>query len=406
MGRICRGLQRLATRALTIRQATHVSDSKSTFNNLVSNKYNLRNIEELPNLKSMGALKMEAIGNPPSAMSIGLPPSLPIYLRRHSILAIQGDSLHITITNVTVHFLKRLLYGNFVSKFQKLVGTEPISLIVTSTPLTWLSSIVRNTTTKSFASVALDGACDWAILKPDALHLYAGPSVNVGIHALPRRISRQLARHLGTRGKESTGLFRWTRAGYTFVSGRGTIGIAGNGVIYALQIAEGDELSINRDNLVGLSVNGPHDLQNCVIQYSHPVSEEVRKESQADFTQPRVVSVRSWHDLVINSKNLYWMLRGFFDNLRSKVSRHHVGDVNFVRVIGPRSILMQSGGSNQSFESSYKLGSPERAKPTAQMDRSPADYLNVVTIDASGNPSIQSTADFNDRVAEFQKHRS
>lgn len=405
MARNCTCLQLLATRALTIKQAPHVIDSTSTFNNFVSNKSNLRSVEELPNLKSMGALKMEAIGNPPSAMSIGIPPSLPIYFRRHTLLAIQGDPLHISITNATVHFLKRLLFGNFVSRFQKLVGTEPLSLIVTSTPVSRLPSIIKNTTNKSFASLALDGICDWAILKPDALHVYAGPSVNIELYGLPRKISRQLARHLGTTGKESTGLFRWTRAGYTFVSGRGNIGIAGNGVIYALQIAEGEELSINRENLVGLSVNGPHDLQNCVIKYSHPVSEGVRKNIPASFTPPRVARVSSWHDFVINSKFYYWMFRGFLDNLRLKAPQHLVGNMDFVRVIGPRSILMQSGGSQQSFESSFKLGSTKGVKPTAQEERSPADYLNVVTIDASGKPSIESTADFRDRVAELEKHR-
>lgn len=408
-------LHRSSIRALTIKQAPHVSNSTSVLNNSISNTSNIESVEDLPNLKSMGTVKMEAVGVPPSAMSIGVPPSLPVYFRRRTLLAIQANHKHISLSNNTIQLFKRLFYGNFVSRYQSLIGTEPFSLMVTASPLTVLPSIFKNTTSKSFASISLDGISDWAILKPDALHIYAGPSLNIDMFRLPRQISRQLAKRLDTSTKSLTGLFHWARPGYTFVSGRGNIGISGNGVVYSVQIAEGEELSINKNNLVALSVNGPHDIQNCVIKYTYPVSDKVKEIVTTEIAPPRMAQIRNWHDFVINSKYYAWKVSKFFQKFRNQLlPKLLVGNMDFVRVIGPRSVLLQSGSPQQSFERTFHLPGlnssnlvgVETPKLPVSTERAPADYLNIVSFDAEGKPSIRSTNDFKDTVKDLERHRS
>lgn len=400
--------QRQFIRALTIKQAPQVSISQSIISNSTSNAKNIEDIEALPNLKTKEAVTMEALGTPPSVMSIGTPPSLPVYVRRRTLLTIQGVYEHMSISNETRHFFKRLLYGNFVSRYQKLVGTEPFSLLVTSNPPSLLPSLYLNRSSRAFASINLDGINDWAILKPDALHAYAGPSLNIGMYRLPLRISRQLARRINLSDRESTGLFRWTRSGYTFVNGRGSIGLAANGVIYSVDVADGEEVSVNRDNLVALSVNGPYDLRNCVVNYTF------RSDGKIPVAPapPKMAQINSWSDFVVNTKYYWWKLSSFVQRFRRDPPKLLVGYLDFVRVIGPRTILLQSGSKHQSFERNFLLPTIAPPKvtttgpPGTEVEKTPSDYLNVVTIDPVKGPSIASASDFKDAVKELEKHRT
>lgn len=394
--RVCFTQQQFA-RWLTIQQGPQVSISKSVFNNSKINSKNIGNVEALPNFKSMGSVTMEAVGVPPSAMAVGVPPSLPVYVRRGTILTIQGDHKQIAASNIMILFLKRLFYGNFVSRYQKLISTEPFSLLVTSNSPTLFPSLFLNSTSKSFASVGLDGLNDWAILKRDALHIYSGPSLNIGMFKLPNKISRQLAKRLDLSRKENTGLFHWGKSGFTFVNGRGSIGLVGNGVIYSVEVAEGDELSVNKDSLVAVSVNGPYDLQNCIIRYAYPVAKEnIKFMTNAPL---RIAQPRSLKAFLTNTKFYFWKLFSTFKKLRSDTSN---ASTNFVRVIGPRSILLQSGNPNQSFEPHFM---PSTHAKLSESQKTSGDYLNIVTIDRDGFPKISSTKDFKDTVQKIEKRK-
>lgn len=397
----CGVMRRISVRALTIKQAPQVSTSSSVLNNSINNAKNIENVEALPNLKTMGSVKMEAVGIPPSAMTIGVPPSLPVYVRRRTLLTIQGKHENITASSETIQFLKRFVLGNFVSRYQKLIGTEPFSLMVTSNPLTVFPSLFRNGTSKSFASIKLDGINDWALLKSDALHAYSGPSININMYRLPKKISSQLSRRLKLSTKELTGLFHWARSGFTFVTGRGSIGLVGNGVIYSVNIAEGEELSINRNSLVAISVNGPYDLQNCVVKYTHPMSNRDR-EVVIFPPPPKIAQIRTLSELVTNVKYYWSKVLSLFQKFGRQPSNVLVGQLEFVRVIGPRSVLVQSGSPYQSFERNFllpKFGVSKFQTP----ERTPSDFLNVVSIDPKEGPSISSVTDFKDAVRNIEK---
>lgn len=400
----CGYIQRVFVRTLTIKQAPQVSSSVSVLSNSISDAKNIENVEALPNLKTMGTVKMEAVGTPPSVLTVGTPPSLPLFVRRRTILTIQGNHQNISASNETIHWFKRLIHGNFVSRYQKLLGTEPFSVLVTSSSPTIFPSLFLNTTTKSCATINLDGVNDWAFFKPHALHAYSGPSLNIDIYRLPKRISLQLSRRLKLSSKDSTGLYHWSRSGYTFVNGRGSVALVGNGVIYSVNIADGEELLINREHLLGLSVNGPYDLQNCVAKYSYSLK-KAEKTIIAETPPPKMAQVTSWSDFVVNAKYYWWKVSSFLATVKNKSPDVLVGNQTFLRVVGPRTVLLQSGGSHQSFERNHQLptlGQEEVQEPVLTS----SDFLNIVTIDPKNGPTISSVSDFKDTVQDLQKHRS
>lgn len=398
MSRI-RSCKRLVlTRLLIINQAPAASSS-AALNNSVSKKENL-DVENLPSLKTTDVVKLEVVGVPPSVMSVSAPPSVEVYVRKGSLLTLQGNLRHITSSFQMLSPLKRLLYGNFAASYQKLIATGPISMLVTSNSPGLLAGWFLKSTTRSFASVSLDGKNDWAILKKDALHIFAGHSLNISMHPVPRRISRKLAKTLNFSTKEYTGLHKWSRLGFTFVSGRGVLGLVGNGLVYSANLLEGEEVSICKNNLLAVSVNGPYDLQNCVVKYNYPI-EKVASQSRV-ILPVSIFHVKKWSDFVASCKHYYSKLSGFGTLFKSTSTNFLVGNQDFVTVIGPRTVLLQSGAPYESFERNFLL--PKFPKKDMEFTKkSSSDYLHYVTFDSVKGAKIESTPDFKDSIKGVKK---
>lgn len=380
---------RFLIRRLHVTQAPIVSTSVSSS----TSGPHIGDVPPLPVLETVDQVRLETVGLPPSVASVSVPPSVPVFVRRNTLLSIHGSWRTISSSAVAPEWLKRWIYGNHVARYQRLVSTDPFSLLVTANSPTWVPSLFSNITPKSIAPVTLDGLNDWAILKRDALHVYAGPSLNIGLYPVPLRILRRFARALGSGSRLATGLAHWARWGYTFVSGRGVLGLVGHGLLYAATVGEGEELSVNRNSLVAVSVNGPYDLQNCVVKHSDPAKAAVEEPAP-----PRMAQITSWNDFIVNSKYYWWKVTRVF---RSDTPNMLVGRTEFVRVFGPRTILLQSGNPHQAFERNFRL--PELSATSEPPAKSAEDYLNIVTFDQSGSPLIQSTKDFKDAVRAIEK---
>lgn len=326
-------------------------------------------------------VRLQALGSPPSVASVAVPPSLPVFVRRGSVLAVLGRTDRIVSAFVAPMWLRRLTLGNIVLRYQRLVATEPFAVLASaSAPSLW-PRLVRRATPRSFASLTLDGTADWAVLKRDALQVYAGPALTLSVHAAPQRISRRLAQTLNTL-RIPTGL---RRTGYTFVSGRGVVALAGHGLVYAARVAADEQLTVARSSIVAISVNGPHDLHNCVAQMPQT------QASAGSATSSAGSSARKWTDL--KWKDVVPWVRGVWLKL-VLAPRWGLG---FVRVLGPRTVLLQSGGAQQMWEHTV------RGPRLALAPKVSADYLNVVTFDQAHRPEIRSTLDFGEAVRAIEK---
>lgn len=353
---------------------------------------NLGHVKSLPKLNTVDEVQLEAIGSPPSALTIGAPPSLPVYIRRHTLLTLQANLANIKLTSKFVDPFRRLLYGNFASRFQEVLSSSSFTMMVSSNTPTLFPAVFRKTTPKSFATVSVDGTKDWAFLKRDALQVYTGPSLDISTRKLPSKISKRLSKNLNLSSRKPTGLSSWFKRGFIFVHGRGALGLVGSGLVYSATIAEGEEIAVNKNSLIGVSVNGPHDLQNCVIEFSNPVT-----YLNIKFVNPkRPMHLKTAMDFVLEAKFYYCKTLQVTQRLKHKVFEENQ---DFVRVIGPRSILLQSGSPQELFEKSLELS---RLATQFTLDTSanqesvkaPSDYLNVVTVAAGEKATIQSVADF------------
>lgn len=358
------------------------------------NANNLTQVYSLPKLSSNTQLKLEIVGYPPSALSVLVPPSLAVNIRRGSLMALQGNLTSVSMTPQLLSALKRMLYGMRNTRYTQVLSTETIQLLVSAKTELLFPRLFKTATPRSFATVALDGQSDWAILKRDALHVYGGPSLTVATHKIPQKISRAFAKSLNSLVRIETGLFSWLRPGYTFVGGRGVLGIVGNGLVYSVTVAEGEELAINKSCLVAISVDGPKDLQNCAVKYERNSVHIPTVISPP----PRVAKIQTATDLLINMKHYAWVAAKAVKDAWLWFRRQISETSGFVKIVGPRKMLLQSGEPHNRYERTYHLPSLESFGVAAPIPGTPvprvaADYLNNVTVGPKG-VTIESTDSF------------
>lgn len=396
-------------RARHLRHIRHVSVTPSSVvgsssaGSTVTSPQNIQDAHELVDAKVLETARLQALGVPPTILSVDSPASVPLYIRRGSLLSIYGigaDS-HVRNSLDIVNPIKHFLYGNYVSAYQKLVATSPFSVLVSSTARRILPLTSSN---KSFVSLNLDGTTDWAILDNEALHVYTGNSLNVSLHRLPYTVTRQLAKAKKLSFKTSTGLNKWNKFGFTLLSGRGQAGLVGKGTIYNVNLQENEEILVNKNNLLGISVNGPYDLGNCVVKYDAPASPQ---EQQA-LTPARVETPSPTGS--VSDQIKYWVALSsqWVSSLKSALARlqpHHflVGTQQFVRVIGPRNLLLQANLTRQYDFGTSGSGTTEVAEPKSPDHKDPQDYLNYVTIGSSGKARFESTPNFSQSVKAIEK---
>lgn len=358
------------------------------------NSQNLAQVYKLPKLNASNELKLEIVGDPPSAASLVIPPSLPVNIRRGSLLALQGNPSNVSMTPKYLNAAKRLLYGNLSSRYTLIVSTETIQMLVSARAQTIIPRLFRNTTPRAFASITLDGKSDWALIKRDALQVYGGSSLVVETVKIPQKISRQLAKALGSRIRANTGLFSWLRPGYTFVGGRGIIGVVGNGLVYSVDVAEGEEFAVNKSCLVGFSVNGPKDIQNVAVKHE----QTPLHVPAVIMPPPKVARMQTRTDVLINLKHYSWLAAKAIKDAWLFVRRHTSETPGFIRIVGPRTVLVQSGEPFNRYERSFQLASLESYGVPVPANEGPvprvaADYLNTVTVGPRGT-TIESTESF------------
>ncbi|EMG46239.1 AIM24 Altered inheritance of mitochondria protein 24 [Candida maltosa Xu316] len=381
---------------------------------------NIREAQELTSYRSLETPEFTALNTPPSIISINTPPSVPIHIRRGSLLSIYG--LHEISTLESVRsslefpmFWKRLMYGGYVSGYQKLISTTPFSVLV--------SSLSRNDHAKkggnkSFANLILDGTTDWAVLERNAIQVYCGNSLVLGMYRIPNFISKKLSKKITASGgggggkRDKTGLFSWFKSGYCLISGRGKVGLVGNGSVYNLNLNENEEILINKENLLAISVNGPYDLQNCIVKYEFPVSNALQGDVTAPIKKPVLLEPTTWGQVVYRTRQVgNWLLdswkliQKYTIGIKSTSYNYLVGNQEFVKVIGPRNLLLQSNTQSGTYLPPIRRRSIETVIPsnteqttTTPVTKSSNDYLNYVTIEKGKGAVFKSTPDFSETV--------
>ncbi len=293
-------------------------------------------------------------------MSIYVPSSLPFYTRRGSLISIQGDtgsSITNTFSSLSAkNIIFNLLLG-FPVVYQKIDSLSSLSLLVSS-------ETSSNRPLPSLTSLTLDGRVDWAIFPKSSVHCYIGNALII------RPIWRSL-KSIFTKKKVTSGLTSLKTLGVTYISGRGTIGLKGDGQIYQIKLKENEDIMLHGRSLLGMSVNSVKDVDSAISSFTLKKSESTSiKETEVDIQSnklsPPLEIVHSEEYLSSLPSNTSWRLLStkLLEGLKRILSYSQIilstaskyilkslyGNEGFVRISGPRVILIQSD--------SFKMGFP------------------------------------------------
>lgn len=341
---------------------------------------NIQNVKKLVNNEIIDTPNLVPIDD--TILSVELPPSIPIYMKRGSLVSIYG------ISNLSTASISNLLefqnimkafYGDFNLLYSKIISTSKISLLITANKKNWMN-LSRVTNSKSLSILNLDGSTDWALLQKGFLQFYIGNSLKISNFVLPKKISKKLSQLKQIPTATNTGLRSWFNYSYTLLSGRGQLGLTGNGSIYNINLIENEELLINKKNLLAITVNGPHDLQNCTVSYTSSENAPVPTRTTNLTSSPRVN----------NYINKFLQTLGL---IKLHTNNYLIGNQQFIKVMGPRNLLIQS-------DINFKIPQIPKEdinKSLKLFNAKSKDFLNYVNVN-NASAKITSTENFKDTL--------
>lgn len=335
--------------------------------------------------------QFEAVGQPPSVLAAHGTPSVPLYVKRGSIMSIygvQGALLDNVSSRLSLFApLRSFFMGNHNSAYQRIVSTSPFSLLITTNS----KKLFGNLSQKTFAVMNLQGTLDWAIINNNAIHAYFGSSLIRRLHLIPRRISKRFSKASGLPTSTNTGLFKWFRPGYTLLSGRGTVALVGSGNIYNVRLEDGEQAVVSKNNLLGLTVSGPHDIQNSIFRFRSTLN-LIDLRDAAD--KRKIHPFESFSNFLLYLQMMSLSTLNFLKDSLSRSVRYIDGTEDLVVVTGPRDLLLQSGVPQSNLLN--RAPSDQYSQSSIAPTDTTADFLNYVTVDKNGT-KIESTPDFRRR---------
>ncbi|GMG55991.1 unnamed protein product [Ambrosiozyma monospora] len=279
--------------------------------------------------------------------------------------------------------------------------------------------------TKTFCNVALDGTVDWAIMEPKSLHVYTGNSLNISSVKFPKRLSGDAVKQLNKEKKNKDlpvtipGLRSFFQTGYTLLSGRGFVSLVGSGTIFKLNLAQGEEISIKRGNLLATTIKDKKEFSD-----GHFVAQILTKSPELELNSEKQQRIEEVKEVKINpdeapSEDTFWFKANvFWKSFKSAMKSNSnfayasiIGNGGYITVKGPRTLLIQtnSGLDQYVLSNSGSLGVGLEAVDKFIKDKTkfkqpeptPGDNFSVVTI-KNGKVEYRNTPDFQDEVQRIE----
>lgn len=362
-------------------------------------------VNELNNEQGIykGSTNFKGLGNPSTMLSVHVQPSTPIYIKKGSLMAlfgVEGSSLTLLRTNLhLVDPLKSLFYGGSSFMYQRCISTVPFSMLISPKR----GSFFENSGQKTFTTLTLDGRYDWALLNKSALQVYTGNSLNISKLKKPKHVSKMLSKILQLPRNSQTGLSSWDNLGYTLLSGRGLVGLVGNGSIYTITLKESEEILVNPKLLLALSVNGPNDLENCVAKYKMHLRKDTNEKEEIPpnmNSEERVLPKNVWDKLNSSYRTISRLIWKTKEKLGGRIN----GDNDFIKIIGPRTLFLESNFASTGINNSLSFFSQFKTSINCRIKQSSSDYLKYATTNRQNKTNFTSTPDFEDSIQKKSVH--
>lgn len=365
------------------------------------------------------------LGTPQSTLSLTVPPSIPVHIKRGSLMSLYSPGSEtaidssVTSTMEISQPIRKFIYGGITSAYQHIRSTVPLNMLISaySTGGFWsaITSHTKKEATKTFCNIAMDGTVDWALFQPKSLQVYTGNSLSITGKKFPIRSKKSKRITLGT----------FFHRGYSLMSGRGFVSLVGSGSIFKLSLGHDEEVYIRKSNILASTVKdisefATGDFQKAKInnktrnqmELEQKRAEEQNLKIKTLITTTETHTPTTWDKLRVRFiKALNWIWYKVND-----ASNKVIGNGEYIKITGPRLLLLQtSTGYDQFIFGSDIRGSyfksrniketekfikkeKELIKPVATV----GDNLSVVTIAKDGGIKYHNTENFNDEVKRIE----
>lgn len=245
----------------------------------------------------------EVLGSPYSLLSVSLSPSQDLYTRKGTLVGLAGAPDDVVSSLRILSPLRRALVG-IPFLYQKITSTSPVSALVsTKSPLT------------SFAVLHLDGTTDWKLAQRKALLAWTGRTLKI-----TPTIDAKMT------------LAYW---GNSDVTGRGLLALAGQGQIYAIELADGESYAAHPSNVLAYATSFPSRMPQPFRFKSSTVTFQIPLQLGNFFPSSRFVQN-------MKASDTYRFLSNLFLRIRTWSRRTIWGDRLFLQFKGPTTVLLQT----------------------------------------------------------------
>lgn len=383
----------------------------------LDNKVDLVKANTLPavehgTLDTINAPVFKTIGTPSSSLSVTLPPSVPVNVKKGSVISVYsfennskgtGTEQFIRSNWKVIQPLRQILLSGYASRYQSVISTVPLQLLVSAYDSDKNS---KSSSTKSFVSLTLDGSADWILFDPNSLQCYVGNSLNVSVKNLPNQL------HYGFKGR-----------GYTWLNGRGIAAVVGKGSVFKVGLGANEEIRVDRNNIFAVTVSDLSELSsgnnitaekwNSMDGLFHKITDNV--ENKIESSEIKVTNNVYIDKTLSYLKNITLKAWGMLKTGQSELTDYVMGSGNYVVVKGPRTVLIQTGSGSDNFVVNAKdfiskstkdnVSILENVIKNEEEFRKPepktGDNLGVVRF-IDGKPQYENLENFNKEVSRIE----
>lgn len=354
----------------------------------------------------------KTVGSPASTLSVTTPPSVPVHVKKGSVMSIYSysqkeseKSQNNTFIKSTWEFtqpIRRMLLASDVSTYQKIIGTVPLEILVSA----YRAGSSRTASVMSFVNLPLDGSYDWALFQTNSLQCYTGNSLNISIKSLPKKL------HDG-----------FTNRAYTLLNGRGLASVVGKGNVFKVGLGAGEEIRVNRKNLFAVSIKDSAELNDEsnftteVWDSMNGLFQGVKHDNRME-PEPKTINIfnnPSVDTIITKIYQLSKSLISYAYTTKSHITDYVIGNGNYVLVKGPRTVLIETGSGNDKFVvnqfqnadgvaalEKFITKQDEWKKPKVEV----GDNLGIVSI-SNGKTTYRNVPNFDEeakRIESLKKH--
>lgn len=320
--------------------------------------------------------RVRVLGQPATLASLVVPPSIALYVRKGCLTSLHGAP-SIAMSYEWIGFWSNLLrYGTLKpAVYHKLISTTRFDALVAPNFLSNRLGPRLGLSSSPFRTLCLlnlDGTSDWNVWGKNSIVAFEG---NTSLELKPPGLN--LFRH--------NPLFS---SKYLVLKGRGSVLLSGSGSVYTIQLKDAsDEIILRAEHLLAANGSTQIDINESITEQdlAPPRQQPVKTDETPDREFDLKMFFQISRDLITATWNRTKFVYSYLLN----------GPTKFLKIRGPRTLLVQSSYNVYLPASSTNPGITTPARLTSQSSK---DYLNYVSVSKDGQVDFQSTADFQQTV--------